>query len=314
MLESIISNGLFLASTEVEAVPITTEPSVWEKLTGWLYNNIAVHFANMNIWMSALIAVVIVAGIIWFIVVSKKMKWQPSIIAEIAIAAALSLILGFFKVYRMPEGGSVSLAMLPVLFVALRRGVVPGVTCGIIAGFLQMIPDPFLVHPFQIILDYPMAWGAIGLAGLFVDKNGQKMLNWIIGVFIAIFAGLTVYGITTNVTSSWFGSDLEHATLGWDIYVFLGLVLVYLIPSFFIYLKGFAGKVGAVCLATFGRFFFHFLSGIFFFWMFITAWEGFTLFGYVSIYISLHLIPEAILAIIASIPIMRRTTLLEAQQ
>ena len=61
-------------------------------------------------------------------------RWDTHLIAEMAMALALAVVLGpvFTMVVplRMPQGGSVSLEMLPILFVAIRRGVVPGVAVG----------------------------------------------------------------------------------------------------------------------------------------------------------------------------------------
>ena len=52
--------------------------------------------------------------------------WSTAAIAEMAIAVALAAALGLVKLFVMPQGGSVSLEMLPILFIAVRRGLVPG--------------------------------------------------------------------------------------------------------------------------------------------------------------------------------------------
>ncbi len=85
--------------------------------------------------------------------------------AEIAVAAALSTILSFITLWRMPQGGSVNLEMLPILFVAFRWGGVPGMITGLVHGLLQLITGPYIVHPAQLILDYPLAYTLVGLAG-----------------------------------------------------------------------------------------------------------------------------------------------------
>ena len=67
----------------------------------------------------------------------------------------------------MPQGGSVSLEMLPILFIAVRRGLVPALDRGRRVRLLQLLlPGAFLVQPVQVLLDYPLAFGALGLAGL----------------------------------------------------------------------------------------------------------------------------------------------------
>ena len=93
--------------------------------------------------------------------------WSTAAIAEMAIAVALAAALGLVKLFVMPQGGSVSLEMLPILFIAVRRGLVPAVTVGVVYGFVQLLlPGAFLVQPLQVALDYPLAFGALGLAAL----------------------------------------------------------------------------------------------------------------------------------------------------
>jgi thiamine transporter len=93
-------------------------------------------------------------------------------LAEIAVALALALVLSWVAQafpLRMPQGGSLGLEMLPVLFIAVRRGVVPGIVTGMLFGLLQLAGvggAPFIFHPVQAALDYPLAFGALGLAGL----------------------------------------------------------------------------------------------------------------------------------------------------
>jgi thiamine transporter len=94
-------------------------------------------------------------------------SWGVAAIAEMGVAVALSAVLGLVRVWTMPQGGSVSLEMLPILFVAIRRGFGPGVATGAVYGLVQlMLPGAFVYHPLQALLDYPLAFAAVGLAGL----------------------------------------------------------------------------------------------------------------------------------------------------
>jgi thiamine transporter len=94
-------------------------------------------------------------------------SWGVAAIAEMGVAVALAAVLGLVRVWTMPQGGSVSLEMLPILFVAIRRGFGPGVATGAVYGLLQLVlPGAFVYHPLQALLDYPLAFAAVGLAGL----------------------------------------------------------------------------------------------------------------------------------------------------
>ena len=71
---------------------------------------------------------------------------------EISMAVALAAILNFLPLWRMPQGGSLSLEMLPILIIALRWGAVPGMMAGAVYGLVQLALGPFIVHPAQLIL------------------------------------------------------------------------------------------------------------------------------------------------------------------
>lgn len=90
------------------------------------------------------------------------------VIAEVGLSVALAAVLGMFKI-TLPwnfAGGSVSLAMLPLFIVAIRRGVPVGVAAGLAFGVVDYLLEPYFVHPAQVLLDYPVAYAACGLAGL----------------------------------------------------------------------------------------------------------------------------------------------------
>jgi len=87
---------------------------------------------------------------------------------EIALSVALAAVLGLWKI-TLPwnfAGGSVSLAMLPLFVVSLRRGLWAGVIAGVLFGVIDYFMEPFFVHPAQVLLDYPLAFAACGLAGI----------------------------------------------------------------------------------------------------------------------------------------------------
>lgn len=92
------------------------------------------------------------------------------IIAEVALAIALATVLNFLQI-RLPiniAGGSINLSMLPIAIVALRRGVVSGMVAGAAFGTLDLLIEPFILVPIQVLLDYPVPYLLFGLGvGLF---------------------------------------------------------------------------------------------------------------------------------------------------
>jgi thiamine transporter len=131
--------------------------------------------------------------------VTHRQAVPVKILAEMASAVALSGALSLITVFTLPQGGSITLAsMVPVLLFALRRGTKLGIVAGALLGFVVLVEMPFVVHPAQLLLDYPLAFGALGLAGLFrarplvgvaVGTAGRFVTHFISGVIF--FASYT---------------------------------------------------------------------------------------------------------------------------
>ena len=124
------------------------------------------------------------------------------ILAEMASAIALSGALSFITIFTLPQGGSITLAsMVPVLFFALRRGPKLGLIAGALLGLVVLVEMPFVVHPAQLLLDYPFAFGALGLAGLFRNRPLIGVAVGITGRFVMHF----VSGVIFFASYAWDG-------------------------------------------------------------------------------------------------------------
>jgi thiamine transporter len=117
--------------------------------------------------------------------------WGVQAMAEIGVAIALAAVLGQVRLFVMPQGGSVSLELLPIIFIAVRRGVVPGLITGLLYGLLQIyLPGFFYFHPAQVVLDYPLAFMSLAVAG-FVVVRGWRSLT--LAVALALTARLVCH-------------------------------------------------------------------------------------------------------------------------
>ncbi|PKL45832.1 MAG: energy-coupled thiamine transporter ThiT [Candidatus Riflebacteria bacterium HGW-Riflebacteria-1] len=87
------------------------------------------------------------------------------VVTECGMLLAAALALSNIKLFQMPSGGSVSLGVLPLLLLAARHGVITGCVSGAMLGLLMLTTRPFIVHPVQMLLDYPLAYGVLGIAG-----------------------------------------------------------------------------------------------------------------------------------------------------
>lgn len=114
-------------------------------------------------------------------------------LAEIGVALALAVVLGMIRIYRMPQGGSVSLEMVPIFYIALKQGVLPGILTGLLYGVLQLFLGAYIVHPFQLILDYPLAYGLIGFSGLLQETVRRRPVPSMIAVFVLLGSILRLF-------------------------------------------------------------------------------------------------------------------------
>ena len=111
-------------------------------------------------------------------------------LVEGGIMIALAVILSQIKIYSAPSGGSVTAgSMIPLLLFAIKWGVGPGFVVGASYGILDFILKPYFYHPIQLILDYPLAFGLLGLAGIghsVKDNTLKEYLLLILGVTLGI--------------------------------------------------------------------------------------------------------------------------------
>lgn len=133
------------------------------------------------------------------------------LMVEIAIFAALGFVLDFIA-FRMPQGGSVSLVMIPIVLMAFRRGIAAGVVTGLLVGLLQIVTGFISVAALsfgfvvmQVILDYLLAYGVVGLAAMMrsryleavrAKKTGKIIAMVALGVLIGSFLRYVIHVIT----------------------------------------------------------------------------------------------------------------------
>lgn len=152
------------------------------------------------------------------------------VLVEIALAIALAAVLNSLKIWKMPQGGNVSFVMLPIIVLALRRGLWTGLVTGALYGMLDFFIDPFPpVHWVQPLLDYPVAYAGVGLAGIIAgawkaseNKGVAAQLPWLAaGVLVATTARYIAH-VTSGVV--FFG---EYAPAGQPVLVYSALYNLY---------------------------------------------------------------------------------------
>ena len=155
---------------------VAEEEAVAEAQPSWFENAFG-DFAEFPVWAWIVVAVLLVGGLVAYrqIKSGKKTVWNTKMLALGAVCMALSNVLSMIKLFDMPQGGSVTPAsMLPLMLFAYVYGVGPGMTVGAVYGVMQFIIEHFFSVP-QMLLDYPIAFAMVGLAGVFSTYKNRPV-------------------------------------------------------------------------------------------------------------------------------------------
>lgn len=129
---------------------------------------------------------------------------------EIAVFAALSIALSFVKLFTLANGGSISLAMLPILVIAIRRGALAGATTGLTYAVVNCLIDGYGFTYFP--LDYLIPSIAMAIVGFkFFSRNSYLVIVGALLAFAVALASHTLSGMIYWETPLW-GSITYNAT------------------------------------------------------------------------------------------------------
>ena len=150
---------------------------------------------------------------------NEKVRIIIEVAIMTAIAFALDFVQGGLTRGLFPNGGSIGLAMVPILVLAYRRGFVPALISGFILAIIQMAGGVYAIASewysvlLQILLDYVLAYPLVAFAGLFYknfhnEENKKSRTKWII--IGSVLGGLLKY--TSHVLAGmFFWKNLDFA-------------------------------------------------------------------------------------------------------
>lgn len=159
---------------------------------------------SMYLFAAILVAVIAVSALLG----SKASEYDSRALTYGAVCVALSYALSYIKFFSLPQGGSVTFAsMLPLCLYSYMFGTRRGVIAGVVYGLLQFIQSPQFYQPMQVLIDYPIAFATLGLAGIarnFKFLKGNIFAEFTVGASIAIVLRYFAHVISGYfVFSSW---------------------------------------------------------------------------------------------------------------
>ncbi|MCH5156470.1 MAG: energy-coupled thiamine transporter ThiT [Clostridiales bacterium] len=189
-------------------------------------------------WQMTVVTVVLVAVIVALSVLGGKKDdgYDAKALTYGAICVALAYALSYIKFFSLPQGGSVTFAsMLPIILYSYMFGTRRGLVVGVVYGMLQFIQSPQFYQPMQALLDYPIAFGALGVAGIarkipFI--KGKMLAEFAVGATVAILLRYFAHVVSGYyVFSSW--AMEGYTAVSWafvyNMFVFADLAIVLVI-------------------------------------------------------------------------------------
>ena len=149
----------------------------------------------------------------------SKKRTSIRALTEGAIMIALAEILSFLPLYKLPWGGSIDFAMLPILLFCCRWGFGPGMLVSCAHAVLQTLFEGGIAIGWQSIVgDFLLAYAVLGLAGLFKGKfylgavvacTARFLVHYVVGATIwAEYMPENFFGMT--MTTPWLYSALYN--------------------------------------------------------------------------------------------------------
>ena len=211
--------NLFLASALAEGTEeaaAAAEEAV-EATPTWA-QELVEKFSEISGATFVILGALVALAVVLLLACRTSKRWNAKAVAFAALSIALSYVLSCFRLYRMPQGGSVTPgSMLPIMLFSAAYGVGPGVVVGVVYGALQYLQGGWFLNVWQFLLDYLLAYGALGLAGL-----ARKLpKRW--GLYAAIVFAAVVRALSATLAGYMF----------WDTAFWASLVYngTYLIPD-----------------------------------------------------------------------------------
>ena len=197
--------------------------------------------------------IVLIAVIVILTDRKKNENKQTKVIAYAGVCISLSFALSFVKFFTVgANGGSVTLAsLLPLMIFSYAFGTKKGVFAGAIYGLLQCLQNPQIYEPMQVLLDYPIAFGAIGVCGAFKNAKFVKtdLLKFVLGAILAVtlrYFSHVLSGYYVFSSWAWEGWGALAYSFVYNLYCYVDLAIVIAVGLVAFSSKAFIGELNKI--------------------------------------------------------------------
>ncbi|HIU01502.1 MAG TPA: energy-coupled thiamine transporter ThiT [Candidatus Coproplasma excrementavium] len=214
---------------------------------------------NIALYCSVVGVIAVIAILAWLMGRGEKKEFDSRSVSYAGICIAMSFALSYIKFFEMPQGGSLTLAsLLPLMIYSYMFGVRKGVLAGFAYGILQAVQGIWFIHPAQFLLDYPVAFSAIGLAGMFSRVKALKkapQVKFALGAIVAsvirfashVFAGVFAFSEYSTLDNVWAYS------LAYNSFVFADIAIAIVVGVIVFSSRAFNAQVNKVQFIAFAN-------------------------------------------------------------
>ncbi len=186
-----------------------------------------------NVLLAAILAVLLVSAILFAKNYTAKQNAEADDAAKksgkltvrqlvfCAMSLALGTLLSEIKIIDFPWGGSATLlSMLVICLPGYLFGLGAGLMTGVAYGVLQILVDPYILFPLQLVMDYLLAFGALGLSGLFASSKNGLVKGYLAGI-LGRYVFVVLSGCIFFAEYAWEGWPVVPYSLVYNgIYIF----------------------------------------------------------------------------------------------
>ena len=144
-------------------------------------------------YIATLLGILILLGAVLYV---RKLQITTGMLSRTALLTSMVIVLSQIHFFRMPQGGELNLGMMvPLIFLAVCYGGRITLMAGFVCGIVDMMLDPYFLHPIQILFDYPFPFMAMAVVALF--KNHiifGTLVAYVVNFLFHFISGVVFFG------------------------------------------------------------------------------------------------------------------------